>query len=570
MGHAGEELRQHPLQRRSTRSTPATSAAQGRLDVLDRRRRAATKRRRSSSASTMYVVTPFPNIVYALDLSQARRAGEVEVRAEAAVGGAGRRLLRRRQPRRRVLRTARSSSTRSTARRSRSTRRPARRSGAPSSATSTGARRSRWRRSSSRARCWSATAAASSACAAGSPRSTRASGKIAWRAYSTGPDKDVLIGPHFKPFYAQDRGKDLGVTTWPAGRVEDRRRHGVGLDLATTPSSTSIYYGTAQSRARGIPEQRPGDNKWTSGIFARDADTGEARWVYQWSPHDLYDYDGVNENVLLDLPIERHARARCSSIRIATATSTCIDRATGEVLSAEPVRARHVEQRRRPQDRAARFRSTDKTPRAGERSCATSARPRPARRTGSRPRSRRGPASLYIPHNNLCMDVGGDRGQLHRRHAVRRRERADVRRARRQPRRVHGLGSRRRGKRSGRSKENFPVWSGAVVDGGRRRLLRHDGRLVQGGRRAHRRRSLWQFKTGSGIIGQPITYRGPDGKQYVAVFSGVGGWAGAVVVDDLDPRDPDGRARLRQRRWRTCKMDTNAGARSTCSRWKAK
>ena len=48
---------------------------------------------------------------------------------------------------------------------------------------------------------------------------------------------------------------------------------------------------------------------------------------------------------------------------------------------------------------------------------------------------------------------------------------------------------------------------------------------------------LWQYKTGSGIIGQPISYRGPDGKQYVAVFSGIGGWPGAVVVNDLDTRD---------------------------------
>ena len=48
---------------------------------------------------------------------------------------------------------------------------------------------------------------------------------------------------------------------------------------------------------------------------------------------------------------------------------------------------------------------------------------------------------------------------------------------------------------------------------------------------------LWQFKTGSGIVGQPITYRGPDGKQYVAVLAGVGGWAGAVVAGDLDTRD---------------------------------
>ena len=48
---------------------------------------------------------------------------------------------------------------------------------------------------------------------------------------------------------------------------------------------------------------------------------------------------------------------------------------------------------------------------------------------------------------------------------------------------------------------------------------------------------LWQFKTGSGIIGQPTTYRGPDGKQYVAILSGIGGWAGAIVAGGLDARD---------------------------------
>ena len=40
-----------------------------------------------------------------------------------------------------------------------------------------------------------------------------------------------------------------------------------------------------------------------------------------------------------------------------------------------------------------------------------------------------------------------------------------------------------------------------------------------------------------GIVGQPITYRGPDGRQYVAVLSGVGGWSGAIVSGGLDPRD---------------------------------
>jgi alcohol dehydrogenase (cytochrome c) len=48
---------------------------------------------------------------------------------------------------------------------------------------------------------------------------------------------------------------------------------------------------------------------------------------------------------------------------------------------------------------------------------------------------------------------------------------------------------------------------------------------------------LWQFKAGSGIIGQPVSYKGPDGKQYVAVLSGVGGWAGGIVSGGLNGAD---------------------------------
>src|ERR1044072_1272474 len=86
-------------------------------------------------------------------------------------------------------------------------------------------------------------------------------------------------------------------------------------------------------------------------------------------------------------------------------------------------------------------------------------------------------------------------------------------------------------------KEDLPVWSGALVtagdvvfygtmDGWFKAVDARTGRL------------LWRYKTRSGIIGQPISYRGPDGRQYVAITSGVGGWAGAVVSGNLDPRDP--------------------------------
>ena len=128
-----------------------------------------------------------------------------------------------------------------------------------------------------------------------------ATGSIVWRAYSTGPDKEVLIGPSFKPFYEMDQGKDLGVKTWQPGGWETGGGTVWGW-ISYDPALNLIYYGTGNP-GPWHPEQRPGDNKWTAGIFARDADSGQARWFYQTSPHDLYDHDGVNESILLDLEL---------------------------------------------------------------------------------------------------------------------------------------------------------------------------------------------------------------------------------------------------------------------------
>ena len=81
------------------------------------------------------------------------------------------------------------------------------------------------------------------------------------------------------------------------------------------------------------------------------------------------------------------------------------------------------------------------------------------------------------------------------------------------------------------------MWSGTLVTGGD--LVFYgtmDGWLKAV--EARTGRVVWSYKTSSGIIGQPISYRGPDGRQYVAVVAGVGGWAGAIVAGKLDPRDP--------------------------------
>jgi glucose dehydrogenase len=84
--------------------------------------------------------------------------------------------------------------------------------------------------------------------------------------------------------------------------------------------------------------------------------------------------------------------------------------------------------------------------------------------------------------------------------------------------------------------EKFPVWSGTVVTAGD---VAFYGTMDGYFKAVHARTGdiLWTFKTNSGVIGQPITFRGPDGKQYVAVLDGVGGWPGTIITNELDPRD---------------------------------
>jgi PQQ-dependent dehydrogenase (methanol/ethanol family) len=360
-----------------------------------------------------------------------------------------------------------------------------------------------------------------------------ATGKIVWRAYNTGPDKDVLIGPSFKPWYQSDQGKDLGVKTWPG----DAWRIGGGTVwgfVSYDPDLDLIYYGTANPGPWN-PDQRPGDNKWTSGLFARKPDTGEAVWFYQTSPHDLHDYDGVNESVLVDLDLQGKTRKvllrpdRNGYLYV-------IDRTTGQVISATPFVHTTTSLGVDLQTGALRY-NPAKAPRSGETTrsiCPASPGAKDWQPAAWSPRTK----LLYIPHQNLCQDAltyeasyiagtpfvgaevkmypgpGGMRGRFTAWDPVRQRKAWDI-------------------------EEKFPVWSGALVtagdvafygtmDGWFKALDARNGHL------------LWQFKTESGIIGQPVSFRAPDGQQYVAVLAGVGGWSGAIVSAGLDPRDATG------------------------------
>jgi PQQ-dependent dehydrogenase (methanol/ethanol family) len=358
-------------------------------------------------------------------------------------------------------------------------------------------------------------------------------GRMVWRAYSTGPDSEVLIGAEFKPFYPQERGKDLGVTSWPpeAWKIGGGTVWGF---ISYDPALNLIYYGTANPGPWN-PDMRPGDNKWTAGVFARNPDTGQARWFYQWNPHDLYDYDGINENILLDLPINGQPRKvlvhpdRNGHLYV-------LDRGTGEVLSAEPFV--HVTTTRDVDLKTGRPNEVqEKRPRTGavvRDICPAAPGGKDWQPAAFSPKT----GWLYIPHQNLCMDEEGTEANYI----------AGTPYVGANVRMYAGAGGHRgeftawdpvQARPVWKIRENLPVWSGALATAGD--VVFYG--TMEGWFKALNARTgelLWQFKCGSGIIGQPVSYRGPDGKQYVAVLSGVGGWSGAIVAGDLDPRDGTG------------------------------
>ncbi|CAI8732332.1 methanol/ethanol family PQQ-dependent dehydrogenase [Methylocaldum szegediense] len=358
------------------------------------------------------------------------------------------------------------------------------------------------------------------------------SGRILWRAYSTGPDEDVLIGPDFKPPYVS--GQNLGATTWPSEKAWQIGGGTVWGWISYDPEADLIYYGTSNAGPWNAV-QRPGENKWTSSVFARDPDTGMARWAYQWNPHDLYDYDGVNENVLLDLNIDGQDR-KVLVHADRNGYMYVLDRLTGEIISAEPFVYTNTVKRVDLKTGQPELNEA-KSPQLGKfvkDICPAPPGGKDWQPMAYSPRT----GHLYVPHNNLCFDMktmevgyiagtpyigaevamkpgpGGNRGFFTAWDPVRNQKVWEI-------------------------KEDFPAWSGALATAGDvvfygtmdRWFKAVDAKTGQ---------ELWKFRTGSGVIGQPVTYRGPDDKQYVAVLAGVGGWAGAVVAGQLDTRVPYG------------------------------
>ena len=158
-------------------------------------------------------------------------------------------------------------------------------------------------------------------------------GREVWRAFSTRPDVDVRIGTEFQAFYPKDNGSNLGATTWP-GTLWKRGGAIVWAWFTYDPVLNLLYHGTANPGVWNA-DMRPGANKWSTTIFARNPDTGNAKWAYQVTPHDAWDYDGVNENIVADLPINGTTRQLLVHFD-RNGFAYTMNRATGEVLVAKP------------------------------------------------------------------------------------------------------------------------------------------------------------------------------------------------------------------------------------------
>jgi lanthanide-dependent methanol dehydrogenase len=357
-----------------------------------------------------------------------------------------------------------------------------------------------------------------------------ATGNIAWRAYHTGPDADCLIGPAFHPFYDSEKGKDLGLHSWPPDKWKIGGAGAWGW-VSYDPDLDLVYYGTANPGPWN-PEQRVGDNKWSAGIFARKPDTGEAVWFYQYSPHDLHDYDAVNESIVTDLEkdgVKRKVLLHAER----TGYVFVFDRATGEVLSATPFDHITTSHGFDPKTGKILF-DEGKATGTGKTIhdiCPASPGAKDWQPAAWSPKT----GLLYIPHQHLCQEEegteanyiagtpfvganvkmypgpGGYRGVFRAWDPVAAKSRWEIH-------------------------ESFPVWSGAMVTAGNVAFYgTMDGwfKAVD----ATNGNVLWSYKLDAGTVGQPVTFKGPDGKQYVAIPSGPGGWAGAIVAADLDARD---------------------------------
>ena len=375
------------------------------------------------------------------------------------------------------------------------------------------------------------------------------SGKKVWRAYSMGPDSDILVDPAktIDVHTGKPAGKDSSLKTWNG----DQWKIGGGSIwgyMSYDPELNAIYYGTGNPSTwnpaqRAGPDGKQIDQKWSMTKFARDVDTGVAKWAYQMTPFDEWDFDGINEPILADIKVggaDRKVVVHFDRNGFAYTQ----DRATGELLVAqkydpkvnwatEVVNKPGDAQHGRPQV-VAKYSTFLNGQDVNSKGICPAA-------LGSKDQQ---PASFskqtglfYVPTNHVCMDyepfkVSYTAGQPYVGATLSMFPAPDSH---------GGMGNfiawdAAAGKIVWSKPEQFSVWSGALTTAGG---VAFYGTLEGYFKAVDQKdgKELFKFKTPSGIIGNAMTYS-HGGKQYVAVFSGVGGWAGIGLAAGLtNPTD---------------------------------
>ncbi|MGO9392430.1 lanthanide-dependent methanol dehydrogenase XoxF5 [Rhodoblastus sp.] len=363
-------------------------------------------------------------------------------------------------------------------------------------------------------------------------------GKLAWKAYSEGPDAELLMDAQKTTELGKPIGVDSSTKTWKG----DQWKQGGGCTwgwISYDPDLNMIYYGSGNPSTWN-PKQRPGDNKWSMTIFARDPDDGMAKWVYQMTPHDQWDYDGINEMPLVDQKIDGKERKLLVHFD-RNGFAYTLDRTNGELLVAEKYDpavnwATKVDMDKnsptygRPEVVAKYSTEANGEDVNSKGICPAALGTKDEQPSAFSPKT----GLFYVPTNHVCMDYepfrvsytpgqpyvgatlsmfpapgGSNMGNFIAWDAT-------------------------KGKIVWSDPEQFSVWSGALATAGD---VVFYGTL-EGYLKAVDAKSgkeLYKYKTPSGIIGNVMTYE-HKGRQYVAVLSGVGGWAGIGLAAGLtDP-----------------------------------
>jgi PQQ-dependent dehydrogenase (methanol/ethanol family) len=360
-------------------------------------------------------------------------------------------------------------------------------------------------------------------------------GSLAWKGYSVGPDAEMLIDPAKTTHLGKPVGENSSTDTWEG----EQWKLGGGTTwgwYTYDPDLNLVYYGTGNPGTWN-PVVRPGDNRWSMTIFARDLDTGMAKWVYQMTPHDEWDYDGVNEMILVDMKIKRKNRKVLVHFD-RNGFGYTLDRVTGELLVAEKFDpavnwATHVDMKTGRPAVVAEFSTGQNGADVNtENVCPAALGSKDQQPAAYSPRT----GLFYVPTNHVCMDY----------------EPYEVEYVAGQPYvgatltmfpggRVTGDGTTNlgnfiawdaaKGEIVWSLPERFSVWSGVLATAGD---VVFYGTL-EGYLKAVDAKSgeeLYRFKTPSGIIGNVNTWT-HNGKQYIGVLSGIGGWAGIGMAAGL-------------------------------------